>query len=47
MGCGETDCKQQGKMESYGGSPKPLEGQRGLSQSTFISVLSLMYLLTN
>ena len=31
-----TDFKQQSKMESYGGSPMPLEGQRGLSEVMFV-----------
>ena len=30
MGSDEVDSKQQNLVESYGGSPMPLEGTRGL-----------------
>ena len=32
MGRGQVDSKQQNSVESYGGSPMPLEGLRGSSQ---------------
>ena len=32
MGWGREDRKEQGPLESYGESPMPHEGQRGLSQ---------------